>query len=43
MVVGSDTFAGDLLARLGVGNVYASHQDRYPRVSLDEMQRPPPT
>jgi ABC-type Fe3+-hydroxamate transport system substrate-binding protein len=38
MVVGSDTFAGDLLARLGVSNVYAGHQDRYPRVSLDELR-----
>jgi ABC-type Fe3+-hydroxamate transport system substrate-binding protein len=38
MVVGSDTFAGDLLGRLGVTNVYASHPDRYPRVSIDELQ-----
>jgi ABC-type Fe3+-hydroxamate transport system substrate-binding protein len=38
MVVGSDTFAGDLLARLGVSNVYDGHQDRYPRVSLEDLQ-----
>jgi ABC-type Fe3+-hydroxamate transport system substrate-binding protein len=38
MVVGSDTFAGDLLARLGVSNVYAAHQDRYPRVPLEELR-----
>ncbi|SRR5579875_19897 len=38
MVVGSDTFAGDLLARLGVVNVYAAHPQRYPRVALDELR-----
>ena len=32
-----DTFAGDLLARLGVSNVYGSHQDRYPRVDISEL------
>lgn len=37
MVLGRDTFAGDLLARLGVRNVYAGHADRYPRVPLDEL------
>ncbi|WP_432105373.1 helical backbone metal receptor [Streptomyces sp. bgisy091] len=37
MVLGRDTFAGDLLARLGVRNVYAGHPDRYPRVPLDEL------
>ncbi|MEV6309215.1 helical backbone metal receptor [Streptomyces sp. NPDC051840] len=37
MVLGRDTFAGDLLARLGVRNVYADHPDRYPRVPLDEL------
>ncbi len=31
MVVGSDTFAGDVLAHLGVANVYAGHEERYPR------------
>jgi ABC-type Fe3+-hydroxamate transport system substrate-binding protein len=38
MVVGSDTFAGDLLARLGVTNLYAAHGDRYPRIGLDELR-----
>lgn len=38
MVLGRDTFAGDLLARLGVGNVYADHPERYPRVPLDELR-----
>ncbi|MGW0735452.1 helical backbone metal receptor [Streptomyces sp. NPDC002851] len=38
MVLGRDTFAGDLLARLGVTNVYAGHGDRYPRVPLEELR-----
>ncbi len=38
MVLGSDTFAGDLLARLGVTNVYGGHPDRYPRVGIDELR-----
>ena len=33
MVLGRDTFAGDLLARLGVHNVYAAHAERYPRIA----------
>lgn len=37
MVLGRDTFAGDLLARLGVRNLYAGHAERYPRVPLDEL------
>ncbi|MEW2163224.1 helical backbone metal receptor [Streptomyces sp. NPDC007084] len=37
MVLGRDTFAGDVLARLGVDNAYAGHQDRYPRVPLPEL------
>jgi hypothetical protein len=31
MAVGSDTFAGDLLSRLGIDNVLASSPERYPR------------
>jgi hypothetical protein len=31
MAVGSGTFAGDLLARLGVDNALAGHEERYPR------------
>ncbi|MFJ8666846.1 helical backbone metal receptor [Streptomyces sp. NPDC093600] len=38
MVLGRDTFAGDLLARLGVDQLYADHAERYPRVPLDELR-----
>jgi ABC-type hemin transport system substrate-binding protein len=34
MALGRDTFAGDMLERLGVDNVLASHDERYPRVEL---------
>jgi ABC-type Fe3+-hydroxamate transport system substrate-binding protein len=37
MVLGRDTFAGDLLAALGVDNRYAGHAERYPRVPVDEL------
>ncbi|MCX4785632.1 helical backbone metal receptor [Streptomyces sp. NBC_01221] len=37
MVLGHDTFAGDVLARLGVENVYADHAERYPRIPLDAL------
>nr|WP_202538885.1 helical backbone metal receptor [Streptomyces sp. SID8379] len=37
MVVGRDTFAGDLLARLGVDNAYADHAERYPRIPHEEL------
>ncbi|MFJ8012205.1 helical backbone metal receptor [Streptomyces sp. NPDC096339] len=37
MVLGRDTFAGDLLLRLGVRNVYAGHPERYPKVPLAEL------
>ncbi|PLW74003.1 cobalamin-binding protein [Streptomyces sp. SCUT-3] len=37
MVLGRDTFAGDLLARLGVDNLYAGHAERYPKVPLAEL------
>ena len=37
MVLGRDTFAGDVLARLGVANVYAGHAERYPKVALDAI------
>jgi len=36
MVLGRDTFAGDVLARLGVTNVFAGHADRYPKLGRDE-------
>lgn len=38
MVLGCDTFAGDLLRRLGVDNAYASHAERYPRVPAEELR-----
>ncbi|MFJ1563213.1 helical backbone metal receptor [Streptomyces erythrochromogenes] len=37
MVLGRDTFAGDLLTRLGVRNVYAGHAERYPRIPVEEL------
>ncbi|GAA3490452.1 helical backbone metal receptor [Streptomyces cremeus] len=37
MVLGRDTFAGDLLRRLGVRNVYAGHAERYPRVDAAQL------
>jgi ABC-type Fe3+-hydroxamate transport system substrate-binding protein len=36
MVLGRDTFAGDVLARLGVRNVFADSADRYPRLAKDD-------
>lgn len=39
MVVGSRTFTGDLLSRLGVVNAFAESPDRYPRVELSEIHR----
>lgn len=37
MVVGRDTFTGDLLARLGVANAYADSPDRYPSTTVEEI------
>jgi hypothetical protein len=37
MVVGRSTFTGDLVRRLGWDNVYADAADRYPRVSLGDL------
>jgi ABC-type Fe3+-hydroxamate transport system substrate-binding protein len=37
MVVGSDTFTGDLAARLGLDNVFGGHRERYPHVTLDDL------
>lgn len=37
MVVGSDTFTGDLIRRLGWHNIYAEHPDRYPTVNIEEL------
>lgn len=37
MVLGRDTFAGDVLTRLGVVNIHAGHGERYPRIPLEEL------
>ena len=37
MVVGSDTFTGDVLRRLGVRNAFGDHPERYPRIPLAEL------
>jgi ABC-type Fe3+-hydroxamate transport system substrate-binding protein len=37
MVVGSHTFTGDLARRRGLENVYAGHSERYPHVSLNQI------
>jgi ABC-type Fe3+-hydroxamate transport system substrate-binding protein len=37
MALGRDTFAGDVLRRLGVDNVLAGHADRYPRIDLADL------
>ncbi len=37
VVLGRDTFAGDVLWRLGVANVYADAGERYPRPPLAEL------
>ncbi|MFE2420127.1 helical backbone metal receptor [Streptomyces hokutonensis] len=42
MVLGRDTFAGDVLSRLGVDHAYATHAERYPRATLDELQAAEP-
>lgn len=42
MVLGRDTFAGDVLSRLGVDHLYATHADRYPRVPVEELRAAAP-
>jgi ABC-type Fe3+-hydroxamate transport system substrate-binding protein len=37
MALGRDTFAGDLLQRLGVDNVLAQSPERYPRIELAQL------
>ncbi|RZQ62574.1 helical backbone metal receptor [Amycolatopsis suaedae] len=37
VVLGRDTFGGDVLRRLGVDMPYATHADRYPRPKLAEL------
>ncbi|MGY1809315.1 helical backbone metal receptor [Blastococcus sp. SYSU D00669] len=38
MVVGARTFTGDLLARLGLENLFAGGEERYPHVELQRLQ-----
>jgi ABC-type Fe3+-hydroxamate transport system substrate-binding protein len=38
MVIGRDTFAGDMLRLLGVDNIYDDASERYPKIPLDELQ-----
>ncbi|NIJ13883.1 ABC-type Fe3+-hydroxamate transport system substrate-binding protein [Saccharomonospora amisosensis] len=38
VVLGRDTFGGDVLRRLGVEHAYADHAERYPRPKLTELR-----
>jgi ABC-type Fe3+-hydroxamate transport system substrate-binding protein len=38
VVIGRDTFAGDVLRRLGIANAYAEDPDRYPRPALADLR-----
>jgi len=38
MVLGSDTFAGDVLRQLGIANAYATHPDRYPKTDIEQLR-----
>jgi ABC-type Fe3+-hydroxamate transport system substrate-binding protein len=42
IVLGSDTFAGDVLRRLGVTHLYVDAAERYPRPALDELRAAAP-
>ncbi len=42
VVLGSETFAGDVLKRLGVTTLYADDHERYPRPSIDELRAAAP-
>jgi ABC-type Fe3+-hydroxamate transport system substrate-binding protein len=42
MVLGRDTFAGDVLARLGVDHLYTGHAERYPRIPVEELRAAAP-
>lgn len=39
MVVGSDTFTGDVMGRLGWHNVFDDSGERYPHVELSDIDR----
>jgi ABC-type Fe3+-hydroxamate transport system substrate-binding protein len=38
MVVGGDTFADDMLGRLGCVNAFHDSADRYPTVTVDQLE-----
>jgi ABC-type Fe3+-hydroxamate transport system substrate-binding protein len=40
MVVGSRTFSGDLLRRLGIANAFDVGAERYPHIDLAQLDRP---
>lgn len=42
MVVGRDTFTGDVLHHLGLRNVYADHGERYPAVTVADIEERSP-
>ncbi|MET9967567.1 helical backbone metal receptor [Streptomyces sp. NPDC006356] len=42
MVLGRDTFAGDVLSRLGIDHLHATHENRYPRIALDDLRATAP-
>lgn len=42
MVLGRDTFAGDLLRHLGIEHIYIDHPDRYPTIALDQLNASAP-
>ncbi|MFN2320142.1 MAG: helical backbone metal receptor [Dermatophilaceae bacterium] len=39
MVVGSSTFTGDLLGRVGLDNLFGGHPERYPHIELTDIDR----
>jgi len=43
MVLGRDTFAGDLLSRLGYANLYTGHADRYPKIPIEQLRASGPS
>jgi ABC-type Fe3+-hydroxamate transport system substrate-binding protein len=42
MVLGRDTFAGDVLGRLGIANAYGDAAERYPKTTVEEIRRRAP-
>jgi len=38
IVLGRETFGGDVLRRVGVANVYAASEERYPRPDVEELR-----